>query len=96
MNAAQCSGAAWMGGEFEGGWEYAYAWLSPSPCSPETSTTLLISYTPVQNKKFLKNSCVACFWKGGWEVRKGKQRGGSEGGRGTKGVRDRGKEEGLG
>ena len=24
-------------------------------CSPETVTTLLISYTPTQNKKFLKN-----------------------------------------
>ena len=28
-------------------------------CSPETITTLLIGYTPTQNKKFKKKKCVA-------------------------------------
>ena len=101
MNSAQYHVAAWMGGEFEGEWKYAYAWLSPSPCLPETSTTLLIIYIPIQNKKVLKNSCMACFWKGG-EKKKEKGKGEAVreqerwrgGGRGTKRVRDRGREEG--
>ena len=42
--AAQCYVTAWMGGEFEGEWVHVYEWLSPG--SPETITTLLISYTP--------------------------------------------------
>ena len=42
--AAQCYATAWMGGEFEAEWVHVYEWLSPS--SPETITTLLISYTP--------------------------------------------------
>ena len=39
-----------LGGEFGGEWIYVYVWLSLC-CSPETITTLLISYTPIQNKK---------------------------------------------
>ena len=31
---------------------HVYVWLSPLLCSFETITALLISYTPVQNKKF--------------------------------------------
>ena len=30
---------------------HVYVWLSPFHCSPETTTTLL-GYTPIQNKKF--------------------------------------------
>ena len=40
----KCYVTAWMGGEFEGEWVHVYEWLSPG--SPETITTLLISYTP--------------------------------------------------
>ena len=41
-----------LGREFEGEWIQVYVWLSESlPCSPETITTLLISYAP--NKMFL-------------------------------------------
>ena len=28
-NSAQCSVAAWMGGEFGGEWIHVYVWLSP-------------------------------------------------------------------
>ena len=28
-NSAQCSEAAWMGGEFGGEWTHVYVWLSP-------------------------------------------------------------------
>ena len=28
-NSAQCSVAAWMGGEFGGAWVHVYVWLSP-------------------------------------------------------------------
>ena len=41
------------------GWEvglgengYMYMLAEPLHCSPETTTTLLISYTPMQNQKF--------------------------------------------
>ena len=50
-NSAQCYVAAWMGGEFGGDWIHLYVWLSESlQCSTETLTTLLIGYTPIQNK----------------------------------------------
>ena len=49
-NSAQCSVAAWMGWEFWG--------MDPCTCMveclygvAETPTTLLISYSPIQNKK---------------------------------------------
>ena len=54
-----------MGGEFGGEWVHVYVWLtyilhrSPetiTTCSPETITTLLIGYTPVQNKMLKKNN----------------------------------------
>ena len=49
-NSAQCYVAAWMGGAFTGGWIHVNVWLSPFSCSSETITTLLIGYTPIQNK----------------------------------------------
>ena len=50
-NSARCHVAAWMGGEFvENGHTYIYMAESPC-CSPETVTTWLTSYTPIQNKK---------------------------------------------
>ena len=45
----QCYMAAWMGGDLREEW--IHVWLSLG-CSPETITTLLISYTPIQNTKF--------------------------------------------
>ena len=45
--------AAWMGGEFGGEWIHVYVWLSPLAVYLNYKiTTLLISYTPIQNKKF--------------------------------------------
>ena len=50
-NSAQCHVAAWMGGELgENGYMYMYD--EALHRSPETITTLLTGYTPVQNKKF--------------------------------------------
>ena len=34
-------------------WIHVYVWLSPFAV-PKTITTLLIGYTPIQNKKFNK------------------------------------------
>ena len=60
-NSALCYVAAWMGGEFGGEWIHVYIWLSESlHCLPETITILLISYTPIQNKK-LKKKFKYCF-----------------------------------
>ena len=50
-NSAQHYVAAWMGGEFDGE-QIHVCTAEPLPCSPVTITTLLIGYTPVQNKKF--------------------------------------------
>ena len=41
----------WEGG-FVGEWIHVYVWLSS--LAVETITTLLIGYTPIQNKKFKK------------------------------------------
>ena len=49
-NSAPRYVAAWIGGEF-GGRMYMTDSL---PCSSEIITTLLIAYTPIQNKKFKK------------------------------------------
>ena len=46
-NSTQCYVAAWMGGEFGGEWIHVDMAVSLC-CSPETITTLLISYTPKQ------------------------------------------------
>ena len=45
--AAQCYAAAWPGEQFGGEWIHVYVWLSPFACSPETITTVLITYTPI-------------------------------------------------
>ena len=43
--------SAWMGREFVG--EDTCMWMTESlHCSPQTTRTLLISYTPTQNLKF--------------------------------------------
>ena len=49
-NSALCYAAAWMGVGL--GRIHAYIHMAESLCcSPETITRLLISYTPIQNKK---------------------------------------------
>ena len=48
----EATAQAWMGGEFAG--ERIHAYAESLHSSPETIMTLLISYTPIQNKKFLK------------------------------------------
>ena len=55
-NSAQCYVAAWMGVAFGGEWIHVYVWLSPFAIHLKLSQhCLLISYTPIQNKKvFLK------------------------------------------
>ena len=40
-----------MGGEFKEEWIPVYVWLCLC-CPPETTTVLLISYIPIQDKKF--------------------------------------------
>ena len=65
QGSAQCYVAAWMGEEFGGEWIRVYVWRGVRGrvdtcicvaeslcCSPETTTTLLISYTPIENKMF--------------------------------------------
>ena len=42
-----------LGGCGRGEWMHVYVWLSLK-LTPETTTTLLIGYTPIQNKKFFK------------------------------------------
>ena len=54
-NSAQCYVAAWMEREFRGEWIHVYVCMAESLCcSPETITTLLIGYTPIQHKKLKK------------------------------------------
>ena len=55
-NSAQCYVAAWMGGEFGGRMDTCVCVAETLPCAPETVTTLLVSYTPVQKKKILQNN----------------------------------------
>ena len=43
--------ATWMGGGFSGEWIHICV-AESLPCSPKPTTTLLIGYTPIQNKKF--------------------------------------------
>ena len=55
-NSAQCYVAAWMGGEFGGEWIHVYVWLRHFITHLNLlQHCLLISYTPIQNKMFLKN-----------------------------------------
>ena len=59
-NSAQCCVAAWIGGEFGAELIHLYVWLSPFVIiSPEIITTLLIGYTPIQNKKLCMCVCVS-------------------------------------
>ena len=51
MELAQCYLAAWMGREF-GRRGTCTRIAECLPCSPETITTLFISYNPTQHKKF--------------------------------------------
>ena len=44
-----------MGGEFGGKWIHVQKWLSTFAVH-KTATTLLVSYTPIQNKKFNKKT----------------------------------------
>ena len=48
--------AVWRGGEFGGEWLYVYERLSPFAVHLTLSQTLLIGYTPIQDKKFM-------YWK---------------------------------
>jgi len=58
-NSAQHYVPAWAGGGFGGEWIHVYVWLSSFSISPETMTTLLIGYTPIQNKKIkVKNKTM--------------------------------------
>ena len=50
-NSAQCYVAAWMGGEFGGGWVHVYVWLSPFAVHLKQST-LLTGYTQYKIKVF--------------------------------------------
>ena len=50
-NSAQCYVATWKGGESVGRMDTCICIAESLRCSPETITTLLISYTPIQNKK---------------------------------------------
>ena len=51
-NSVQCYVAAWMGGGLGEEWIHEYIWLSPFAVHLKLSQNiLLISYTPIQNKK---------------------------------------------
>ena len=52
-NSAQGYVSAWMGGDFRGE-QIRVCVVEPLHCSPETATTLLTGYTPIQNKKIKK------------------------------------------
>ena len=54
-NSAPCYVAVRMGGEFGGRMDTCICMAKSLHYSPETVTTLLISYTPIQNKKLKKN-----------------------------------------
>ena len=57
-DSAQCYVSAWMGVGFGGEWIYVYVWLSPFTVHLKLSHhCLLMGYTPIQNKKILKNDC---------------------------------------
>ena len=46
---------------------YMYMYTESLCCSPETITTLLIVYTPIQNKKLKKYIEEACSGEGKWK-----------------------------
>ena len=51
-NSAQCYVPGWMGGEFEGRMDTCTCMTESLCYSTETTTTLLVGYTPIQHKKF--------------------------------------------
>ena len=54
-NSAQCYVAAWMGGSLGRNGQLMYVWLCPFTVHLKLSQhSLLIIYTPIQNKKLLK------------------------------------------
>ena len=53
-NSAQCHVAAWMGGESGGKMDTCVCMAEALCCPPETTTTSLTGYTPIQNKKLKK------------------------------------------
>ena len=50
-NSAQCSVAAWMGGEFGGRMDTGICMAESLCCLPETITTVLIGYTKYNQNK---------------------------------------------
>ena len=55
-NSAQCPMAAWLRGELGAEWKHVYVRLNPFTVHLKLSQhCLLISYTPIQNKKFKIN-----------------------------------------
>ena len=63
-NSPQCYVAACMGEEFGGDKFHVDVWLSPFGDHLKLSQDcLLISYTPIQNKKF-KNKAIKLYLKG--------------------------------
>ena len=50
-NYTQYYALAWMGGGIQGRMDTLICMPEPLCCSPKTTTTLLISYIPIQNKK---------------------------------------------
>ena len=59
-NSALCYVAAWMGGV--GRMDTCICMAESLCCPPETITTLLISYTPTQNKNLKKKKRIQLFW----------------------------------
>ena len=53
-NPIPCYLATWIGGEFGGRMDTCMHTAESLCCPPETITTLLTGYTPIQNKKFFK------------------------------------------
>ena len=51
--SAKCYLAAWIGGGLVGRVDTCICMAESLHGSPETTTTLLIGYTPIQNKKFV-------------------------------------------
>ena len=58
-NSVQCCVAGWMRWEFEGEWRHVNVWPSPFTVHLKLSQhSLLIGYTPIQNKKLKKVVCL--------------------------------------
>ena len=65
-NSAQCHVEAWMGGIW-GRMGTCICMAESLRCLPETITTLLMGYTPIQNKRF-KNSLSFLHYSTGAQV----------------------------